>query len=110
MPGYAASKGGIGQLTMAFANEWAGSGVNVNAIARGYIATDNTRALRDDPVRSERFSRASRRVDGANRMTSKDLSCSSHRMPPNTSTAQRCSAMEAGWAGNALDNTDSIAT
>jgi len=52
VPGYAASKGGIGQLTKAFANEWAASGVNVNAIAPGYIATDNTRALRADPVRS----------------------------------------------------------
>jgi 2-deoxy-D-gluconate 3-dehydrogenase len=52
VPGYAASKGGVGQLTKAFANEWAASGVNVNAIAPGYIATDNTRALRDDPVRS----------------------------------------------------------
>ena len=53
MPGYAASKGGIGQLTMAFANEWAGKGVNVNAIAPGYIDTDNTEALRNDPVRSK---------------------------------------------------------
>ena len=55
VPGYAASKGGIGQLTMAFANEWAGKGVNVNAIAPGYIATDNTEALRNDPVRSEQI-------------------------------------------------------
>lgn len=53
VPGYAASKGAIGQLTMAFANEWAGKGVNVNAIAPGYISTDNTEALRKDPVRSE---------------------------------------------------------
>ncbi|MBC8876858.1 MAG: SDR family oxidoreductase [Planctomycetes bacterium] len=52
VPGYAASKGGIGQLTMALANEWAGQGVNVNAIAPGYIATDNTAALRADPVRN----------------------------------------------------------
>ena len=51
VPGYAASKGGIGQLTMALANEWAGKGVNVNAIAPGYIATDNTTALRADPDR-----------------------------------------------------------
>ncbi|MCT8161725.1 SDR family oxidoreductase [Pseudoruegeria sp. SHC-113] len=51
VPGYAASKGGIGQLTMAFANEWAGKGVNVNAIAPGYIATDNTEALRNDENR-----------------------------------------------------------
>ncbi len=55
VPGYAASKGGIGQLTMAFANEWAGRGVNVNAIAPGYINTDNTQALRSDPARSEQI-------------------------------------------------------
>ncbi len=53
VPGYAASKGGIGQLTKALANEWAGKGVNVNAIAPGYIATDNTQALQDDPDRSK---------------------------------------------------------
>ena len=40
-------------MTMAFANEWAAKGVNVNAIAPGYIATDNTQALQDDPVRSK---------------------------------------------------------
>lgn len=53
VPGYAASKGGIGQLTMALANEWASKGVNVNAIAPGYISTDNTEALRNDPDRSK---------------------------------------------------------
>lgn len=53
VPGYAASKGAIGQLTMAFSNEWASKGVNVNSIAPGYIATDNTEALRNDPDRSE---------------------------------------------------------
>lgn len=52
VPGYAASKGGIGSLVKALANEWAGRGVNVNAIAPGYIATDNTEALRNDPTRS----------------------------------------------------------
>ena len=51
VPGYAASKGGVGQLTKAFANEWAGKGVNVNAIAPGYIRTDNTQALQDNPER-----------------------------------------------------------
>lgn len=55
VPGYAASKGGVGQLTKAFANEWAGKGVNVNAIAPGYIATDNTEALRNDPTRSRQI-------------------------------------------------------
>ncbi len=53
VPGYAASKGAIGQMTMAFANEWASKGVNVNAIAPGYISTDNTEALRNDPNRAE---------------------------------------------------------
>ena len=52
VPGYAAAKGAIGQLTKALSNEWAAGGVNVNAIAPGYIATENTAALRDDPVRS----------------------------------------------------------
>lgn len=53
VPGYAASKGGIGQLTMALSNEWASQGVQVNAIAPGYIATDNTQALQDNPERSQ---------------------------------------------------------
>ncbi len=53
VPGYAASKGAIGQLTMAFSNEWASKGVNVNAIAPGYIATDNTAALRKNEVRNK---------------------------------------------------------
>lgn len=52
VPGYAASKGAIGSLVKALANEWAGKGVNVNGIAPGYIATDNTEALRNDPERS----------------------------------------------------------
>ena len=51
VPGYAASKGGVGQLTKALANEWAGRGVQVNAIAPGYIRTDVTEALQNDPAR-----------------------------------------------------------
>ncbi len=49
---YATSKGGIAQLTMALANEWAGQGVNVNAIAPGYIVTDFTASLNEDPERN----------------------------------------------------------
>ncbi|MFF4704757.1 SDR family oxidoreductase [Streptomyces sp. NPDC001288] len=51
--GYTAAKHGVAGLTKALANEWAPHGVNVNAIAPGYIATDNTRALQDDPQRSK---------------------------------------------------------
>ena len=54
-PAYAASKGGVAQLTKALANEWAGKGVNVNAIAPGYIRTDNTAALRGRPTRNRQI-------------------------------------------------------
>ncbi len=52
VPGYAASKGALSSLVKALANEWASKGVTVNGIAPGYIATDNTEALRNDPERS----------------------------------------------------------
>jgi 2-deoxy-D-gluconate 3-dehydrogenase len=52
VPGYAAAKGGVAQLTKALANEWAGKGVQVNAIAPGYMRTDNTAPLRSDSVRN----------------------------------------------------------
>jgi 2-deoxy-D-gluconate 3-dehydrogenase len=55
VPSYAAAKGGVGQLTKAFANEWAAKGVNVNAIAPGYMKTDNTEALRKNPERSRQI-------------------------------------------------------
>jgi len=55
VPAYAAAKGGVAQLTKALANEWAAKGINVNAIAPGYMATDNTTALRNDPVRSRQI-------------------------------------------------------
>ncbi|HEX9829736.1 MAG TPA: 2-dehydro-3-deoxy-D-gluconate 5-dehydrogenase KduD [Bacteroidota bacterium] len=53
VPSYAASKGAVAQATKAMANEWAQHGINVNAIAPGYIETNNTKALREDPLRSK---------------------------------------------------------
>lgn len=53
VPSYAASKGAVSSLIKALANEWASKGINVNGIAPGYIATDNTEALRNDPERSQ---------------------------------------------------------
>jgi 2-deoxy-D-gluconate 3-dehydrogenase len=55
VPAYAASKGGVAQLTKALANEWAAKGINVNAIAPGYMRTDNTRALQADETRSRQI-------------------------------------------------------
>jgi len=55
IPSYAASKGAVGQLTKALANEWAGRGVNVNAIAPGLIETEMTAGLKNNPVRREQF-------------------------------------------------------
>lgn len=55
VPAYAAAKGGVAQLTKALANEWASKGINVNAIAPGYMATDNTTPLRQDPQRSRQI-------------------------------------------------------
>lgn len=55
VPSYAATKGGVAQLTKALANEWAGRGINVNAVAPGYMATDNTAPLRADANRSRQI-------------------------------------------------------
>ena len=55
VPGYAAAKGGVVQLTKSLANEWAAHGINVNAIAPGYMETDNTTALRQDATRSRQI-------------------------------------------------------
>jgi 2-deoxy-D-gluconate 3-dehydrogenase len=56
VPSYAASKGATAQVTKALANEWAKFGLNINAIAPGYMATNNTKALREDPVRTKAIS------------------------------------------------------
>lgn len=55
VPAYAASKGGVAQLTKALANEWAAKGVNVNAIAPGYMRTNNTKALQQDETRNRQI-------------------------------------------------------
>ena len=55
VPAYAASKGGVAQLTKALANEWAGRNVQVNAIAPGYFRTENTSALRQDETRNRQI-------------------------------------------------------
>ncbi len=55
VPGYAAAKGGLAQLTKAMANEWASRGINVNAIAPGYMRTDNTAALQKDETRNRQI-------------------------------------------------------
>jgi 2-deoxy-D-gluconate 3-dehydrogenase len=55
VPAYAASKGGVAQLTKALANEWAPKGIQVNAIAPGYFATTNTEALQADETRNRQI-------------------------------------------------------
>jgi 2-deoxy-D-gluconate 3-dehydrogenase len=55
VPAYAASKGGVAQLTKALANEWASKGVCVNAVAPGYMRTDNTAALQADETRNRQI-------------------------------------------------------
>jgi 2-dehydro-3-deoxy-D-gluconate 5-dehydrogenase len=70
VPAYAASKGGVAQLTRALANEWSSRGVNVNAIAPGYIETENTTALRQNP---ERFKQITERIPAGRWGTPSDL-------------------------------------
>lgn len=70
VPGYTSSKHAVAGLTKALASEWAGKGLQVNAIAPGYMSTDNTEALRDDPVRSTQILQ---RIPAGRWGTSEDL-------------------------------------
>jgi 2-deoxy-D-gluconate 3-dehydrogenase len=70
VPSYAAAKGGLVQLTKALANEWAPHGINVNAIAPGYMETDNTEALRADP---DRYRTITERIPAGKWGTPQDL-------------------------------------
>ncbi|KRE41173.1 2-dehydro-3-deoxy-D-gluconate 5-dehydrogenase KduD [Paenibacillus sp. Soil522] len=70
VPGYTSSKHAVAGLTKALASEWAGKGLQVNAIAPGYMSTDNTEALREDPVRSTQILQ---RIPAGRWGTSEDL-------------------------------------
>ena len=99
VPGYAAAKGGVAQLTKALANEWAPQGINVNAIAPGYMETDNTEALREDPVRSRQILEripAGRWGDAGRSRRARWSSW--RRARPTTCTATCWSSTAAGWA------------
>ena len=76
VPAYAASKSGIAGMTKALANEWAKERMNVNAVAPGYIATENTKALREDPFATGPFSTAFPNPAGVRPKTSREPSCS----------------------------------
>ena len=97
VPAYAASKHGIAGITKALANEWAKERINVNAIAPGYIATENTQALREDAGRNRRFWTAFPKAAGVRPRTSPAPRCSSPRRTPIISTAQSLTWTAAGW-------------
>ncbi len=97
VPSYTASKSGVAGLTKLLANEWAAKGVNVNAIAPGYIATNNTAALQADETRNRQIQEripAGRWGDPA---TLAGRQCSCRRRPPTISMAMSSPSMAAGW-------------
>ena len=102
VPGYAASKGAIAQLTKALANEWARDGVNVNAVAPGYIEMDSTQALQDDPERyaADRGQDPGRSLGRAGRPGGRDLLFLAP--PPGLELRQRRRAARRYGGGRAL--------
>lgn len=100
MPSSAVAKHGLVGLARALCNEWAASGVSVNAIAPGYIQTDATEAVRADTARSDAIlDRIPSGRWGAPTM-SLPPPCFWHRTQPNTSTARPLAWMAAGWRGD----------
>ena len=97
VPAYAASKGGVAQLTKALANEWAQHRINVNAIAPGYMRTTNTAAFKLTKHATGRSSSAFPQVAGANPKTSRAQQFSFRQARVTTLTATCWSSMEAGW-------------
>ena len=101
VPGYAAAKGGVVQLTKALANEWASHGINVNAIAPGYMETDNTtRAARGPAAQPADHRTHPGRTLGHARKIWPAPSCSWPRAPPTTCTVTCSSSTAAGWAAD----------
>jgi 2-deoxy-D-gluconate 3-dehydrogenase len=98
VPAYAASKGAVAQLTKALANEWASRGINVNAIAPGYMETANTAALRADPVRSRQILE---RIPAARWGTPEDLAGAAVFLasPASNYINGHVLAVDGGWLG-----------
>lgn len=98
VPSYAAAKGGVAQLTKAFANEWAARGINVNAIAPGYMETDNTEALRANPERSRQILE---RIPAARWGTPQDIAGAAVFLasPASDYVHGQVLAIDGGWLG-----------
>ncbi len=101
VPSYTASKSGIAGITRLLANEWAGKGININAIAPGYMATDNTAQLRADEARNKAILERIPAGRWVRRMTWPVRRCSWPRRRRITSTAPCCRSMVAGWRADA---------
>ena len=97
VPGYTSSKSAVAGLTKALANEWAPLGVNVNAVAPGYVATANTYDLRQDAARSQAILERIPAGAGPRPPTSPARSCSCARTLRTTSTASSFPSTADGW-------------